>query len=45
LDWKKYKSEDSIRKLERIELKEKVKPYKQIDKEGWEKIEKDLHLL
>jgi len=45
LDRRKFKSEDSIRKLERIELKEKVKPYKQIDKEGWEKIEKDLHLL
>jgi hypothetical protein len=44
LDWKKFKSEDSIRKLERLELKEKVKPYKQITKEGLEQIEDELRL-
>ena len=44
LDWKKFKSEDSIRKLERIQLKEKVKPYQQITKEGLEQIERELNL-
>ena len=44
LDWKKFKSEDSIRKLERIELKEKVKPYEPITKEGLQEIEKEMRL-
>ena len=45
LDWKKFKSEDSIRKLERIELKKKVKPYEPITKEGLQEIEKEMRLF
>jgi hypothetical protein len=45
LEAKKFKSVDSIRRLERKRLEREMKPGGPITKEGWKQIEKDLNLL